>query len=99
MSSTRIRRTPDQWRTIFAEHAASGLTQQAFCESTSIPFSTFSRWRQRLSREDVLAVETAADAVTDFVELPRVDHAMHAGELAVRLELGNGMVLELRRSA
>ena len=96
MSGIRIHRSAEPWRVIFAEQASSGLTQQAFCDREGIAVSTFTRWRQRLSAPNV------AEQGTAFIELPRsvdpdhTDRSPDAG-LALRLELGPGVVLELRR--
>ena len=97
MSGIRIRRSTDQWRTIFADQASSGLTQQAFCDREGIAMSTFARWRQRLG----LCAGASGDNLP-FVELPRsgepalTSSPLDTG-LALRLELGAGVVLELRR--
>ena len=96
MSGIRIRRSAEQWRSIFANQAASGLSRQAFCDREGIAVSTFSRWRQRLSASN------AAEQSTAFIELPRSvdpDHSDRSPDaaLALRLELGPGVVLELRR--
>ena len=97
MSGIRIRRSTEQWRTIFADQADSGLTQQAFCDREGIAMSTFSRWRQRLGDcADTCAASLPFVELTRSGEPARDDSPADAG-LALRLELGPGVVLELRR--
>lgn len=44
------RRTPEQWRILFAEHQASGLTQAQFCQQQGLCPKYFSLRRRQLSR-------------------------------------------------
>ncbi len=39
--SIRPRRTAEQWRSLIAEQAESGLSQQAFCKRKRLSLSTF----------------------------------------------------------
>lgn len=42
------RRTPEQWRALFTEHAASGMTMAAFCRERGINPNYFSLRRKQL---------------------------------------------------
>ncbi len=76
-------RSPAEWRALMADYEASGLTQVKFCQSRGVSRKTFQSWRRRLG----------LTGTTPFVELtpPLV------GSWDVELELGDGMVLRVRR--
>ena len=42
------------WAKLIERWQASGLTQQAYCESESVSYATFKRWRVRLGKEQGL---------------------------------------------
>lgn len=42
------RRTPEQWRALFTEHAASGMTMAVFCRERGINPNYFSLRRKQL---------------------------------------------------
>ena len=42
------KRTPEQWRTLFAEHQASGLTQAQFCQQKGLCAKYFGLRRKQL---------------------------------------------------
>lgn len=97
MSSTqkqaRVRRSRTQWQRLLAEQAASGLGIGAFCAAHGLAPSSFRNWRRRLeSQGEVVRARRAAG----FVELaPRP--APVAASWEVELELGDGVVLRVRR--
>ena len=100
MLARGTRRSATQWRGIFEQQHSSGLTQQAYCQREGIAMSTFSRWRQRLvlsASSDCPPNDSAETA--DFVELTNATAPPLDTGLALRLELGAGVVLELRRTA
>ena len=92
----RIRRSRDQWRELLNEFAESRLTREQFCQERNLALSTFDYWQRKLKRE---ASAEQDDAI--FVELTRdkpvpVQHSdQHPWD--VELELGNAVVLRLRR--
>ena len=45
------RRTPEQWKALFSEHQASGLTQAEFCKQQRLSPKYFSLRRQRFISE------------------------------------------------
>lgn len=103
-SGTRsLRRTAAQWEAVLAEQERSGLTQESFCRTRGLGYSTFGMWRARLRRKvtDAGAKRRGITPRAAFIELPsfalpvlpaRVDGALH-----VELELGGGVILRLGR--
>jgi transposase-like protein len=47
----RVRRSAEQWSSLMAEHADSGLSIAAFCRERGLTVSSFHAWRRRLSEE------------------------------------------------
>ncbi len=47
------------WRALVREHAASGLTQVAFCAAKKVSPKSFQRWRSKLLAADGLALTPA----------------------------------------
>jgi len=47
-----IRRTNDEWRTLFAEHSASGQTMEDWCAAKGINYITMNDRGYRLKRMD-----------------------------------------------
>ena len=92
----RVRRSQDQWRELLNEFADSSLTREQFCQDRNLALSTFDYWRRKLKRE--------ASAVQDeaiFVELTPdktlPGHPSNPHPWDLELELGNAVVLRLRR--
>lgn len=92
----RVRRSRDQWRELLNEYAQSSLTRERFCQERNLALSTFDYWQRKLKRE---ASPEQNDAV--FVELtPDKTLPVHHSDphsWDVELELGNAVVLRLRR--
>ena len=86
------KRTAAEGQRLIAEYEASGQTRKAFCASRSISINTLDYWRRRCNarRTEVSKV------VPEFVELTPLKVC---GGLDIELELGDGVVLRLRRSA
>ena len=84
-----IRRSPEEWRTIIARFERSGMTCRQFCATEALAVSTFWWWRRKLDGPG--PDETAA-----FVEL--VDDRPAAPAWDAELDLGDGLVLRLRRA-
>ncbi len=78
-------RSADEWSGIMADFERSGLSQREFCESRGLSSKTFSNWRCRLR---------PGCGKGSFVELaPPVSSGWD-----VELDLGDGVVLRVRRS-
>ena len=97
MSSTErkshVRRSRAQWQQLIAEQASSGLGQGAFCAVHGLASSSFRNWKRRL---EAGGVPERGSAPAAFVELaPRPAPAATAWD--VELELGDGVVLRVRR--
>lgn len=58
------RRTSEQWRDLFAEQAASGLSQAAFCKSNKLCTKYFSLRKRQLGA-------TSPDKATAFVPVKK----------------------------
>ena len=96
-TSKRKRMGLEGWRALLAQQAASGLSVSGFCVQQGVNAASFYQWRARL-REGMAVAASAAtgERFTDtFVDLGSV--AMGAGRLALRLDLGGGVVLQLSR--
>jgi hypothetical protein len=85
-----VRRSPEEWRQILDELAASGLNRSTFCREKGVVRETLRQAEQRLG----LNGQTGT-----FVELSGefVDHRGAARCWDVELELGDGVVLRLAR--
>ena len=93
--SIRPRRTAEQWRSLIAEQAESGLSQAAFCKRERLALSTFSLWKRRLSEPDELAVRQDEDPAT-WIDLGQLTSSRSGWN--IELDLGDGVCLRLRRS-
>ena len=93
----RVRRSPDQWRALFDHFERSGQTQEQFCAEQDLGLSTFSRWRQLLREKVPVPQALESDAL--FVELPQQAPTPAVQPWDVELQLGDGVVLRLRRAA
>ncbi len=90
----RVRRSADDWRAIFEQQRASGLSQAAFCEREGVALSTFARWKQRLIGEAAPNGKTTDAPGADWIDLSRVTGG---GGLTIELDLGDGICLRLVR--
>ena len=82
---SRVVRSATEWAAIMADFERSGLSRRAFCESRELSLKTFANWRHRLG---------ATGGKGSFVEL--APPAVSGWD--VELELGDGVVLRVRRS-
>jgi hypothetical protein len=82
----RNRRSREQWRQLIDEQQASELSQAAFCQARGIALSSFGYWKRRLARP----------TAPDWLELP-VDLSGSANGWEIKLSLGDGVVLRLKR--
>jgi putative transposase len=106
------RRSKAAWRALIARQAISGESIEAFCRAQGVSRSSFERWRGLLSPV-ATAPDSSPHSVAHHNDLPAVSerYAEHrfidAGEiglgnsggepLEIRLELGGGIVLTIRR--
>ena len=92
----RVRRNRDQWRELLNEFANSSLTREQFCQERNLALSTFDYWQRKLKSEASPEQDGAV-----FVELtPDKTVPVHHSDphpWDVELELGNTVVLRLRR--
>ncbi len=82
---SRVVRSATEWSTIMADFERSGMSRKRFCESLGLSPKTFSSWRCRLR---------PGGGKGSFVEL--APPAVSGWD--VELELGDGVVLRVRRS-
>ena len=85
------RRTRADWQGLVDSHHKSGLSARAFCDQHGVGYASFCQWRQRLSAP-ARAEEPA------FISLNRVA-APPSTPWDLEVELGNGVVLRLRRGS
>ena len=93
-TSKRIKRSESTWREVFSRHAASGVSVLEFCRTEGINPGVFRRWRLMLngdSKGKKAKRRPSAKVVAPFIDLGAVDAGRSRFE--VRLELGNGVVL------
>lgn len=92
----RVRRSRKQWQQIIADYESENLTQKEFCSKHNLGSVSFNKWYHRLK-------STEADG---FVVLPAVKsekaenvsvNTQLAKQVEVRLELGDGLVLQVSR--
>lgn len=78
------------------QYVQSGLPQHAFCDSISLAYSTFSRWRQRLKIDATgHAGVPTSDLFVEVTDSPTAD-AVPPPVWDVELQLGQAMFLRLR---
>jgi len=86
------RRDTSEWSALLAEQAASGQSQRAFCAARGVALSSFCAAKRRLGGgSDGAPAREAAE----FVAIPV--GALGAASWALELDLGEGVVLRLRR--
>lgn len=91
MLATKKRRakryTHKEWQQFIHTWEQSGQGQRAFCREHGLGYSTFCKWRRRLSG-------TRPSAEPKLIEL--TPPVARVADWDVELELGSGMVLRLR---
>lgn len=98
----RRRLGPKAWRSMLARFADSGLTVAAFCRCEAVSAASFYRWRSQLGASaDVVPLPVAQaspGAPAEFVDLgPLVTTVSAPARFDLRLDLGGGLILQLRR--
>ena len=91
------------WRECMAQHRASGQTIAAYCQEHRLCKSTFSYWRHRLGEVRAAAkpagfIEVGSVKAAGPVTLTEAQRMAHPPSgIEIRLELGGGVVLHIRR--
>lgn len=93
----RVRQGDAYWRKAIARQESSGLSVLAFCRRERINAGTLYGWRSRLRTEPRKAPRElgAAEPSDGFIDLGAFRESDASWE--IRLELGGGVVLQLRR--
>ncbi|MBU2782805.1 hypothetical protein HAP99_06365 [Acidithiobacillus caldus] len=91
----------DHWRATVEEQANSGLSVREFCASRGFALSQFYYWRRCLTATEQLrhGADPEAGTLSAFVEVDwgRWARARGMPPLEIRLDLGGGCTLTLRR--
>ena len=90
----RARRSRDQWRELLERFEHSGQSREDFCREHGLTLSSFAHWRRALGK--TAAGGRVVEAAPVFFELTPQPSGP-AGSWDVELELGDGVVLRLRR--
>ena len=93
------RRSRQEWETVFARFAASGLGIEPFCIGEGLSESSFRRWRSLLGSQTPPAARPGSGATsepTGFVDAGTLKLG-GTGRLELRLDLGDGVILHLSR--
>ena len=99
----RKHRGESEWRRLVAEQERSGLSQRAYCEREGLCLQSLGNWRRRLGRAGggssaAVALGRQHESAPAFVEIDTaLSRPLDAG-MRLRLELGDGIVLELSRT-
>jgi len=97
------RRSASEWRALMGLYATSAETRKQFCARHGVALSTFAWWRRRLRQKAPtrVAARSSTPANALFVELASDKQPVSAEFPAwdMKLELGAGMFLRLRRGA
>ncbi|MEK7640392.1 MAG: IS66 family insertion sequence element accessory protein TnpB [Patescibacteria group bacterium] len=89
----KIRRTAEQWQSILEAYEHSGLTVQDFCAQHKVAYSSFAKWRHKVSTHR----PTPMPQALSFIELPPMESGLAHTPWRIELELGGGVVLRLTR--
>jgi hypothetical protein len=93
------RRSRQEWETVFARFAASGLGIEPFCAREGLSESSFRRWRSILGEETPRAIRPGSGQTPEpigFVDAGTLKLG-GTGRLELRLDLGDGVILHLSR--
>lgn len=85
------RRSRQEWQTVFARFAHSGLGVEPFCVREGLCETTFRRWHSMLGDEPPLSEPTS------FVDAGTLKLGRDTGRFELRLDLGDGLILHLSR--
>ena len=89
------RRSREEWEGIVSEQERSDQNARLFCEERSIGLASFYQWRRRRRHGEV---ETGASLSRGaFIDVGAIPQKESVPSWEVALELGDGMMLTLRR--
>jgi transposase-like protein len=93
---------PEWWRGVWKDQEASGLSVRQFCADRGLSASQFYYWRRRLIElggQGSLAKGDRGIETPSFVELDLAtpDTAPVSSPVEIRLDLGAGWILQIRR--
>lgn len=91
----RIRRSPAQWRALFAHFKQGEQTREQFCIEQGISLSSFDRWRTKLRKAPSTQAVISEEPM--FVELTPEAPSPLTSVWDIELQLGAGVFLRLRR--
>ncbi len=91
-TNKKARRSRGEWQQLVEAHAASGLTQAAFCRREGLALSTFQYWKRQLAADG--RADPPADEAT-VIDLGALEERPAGWE--VEIALGDGVSLTLRR--
>lgn len=91
-------RTPAQWQALVDQQRESNLTVTQFCQQNNLAYSSFCKWRKRLSEESAGDASDSAEA--SFLDLSSLmDSSPSSGPgWNIVLSLGNGVELRLSQN-
>jgi putative transposase len=97
------KRSVAEWRALVRAYAQRSGTAPEFCREHGVAVSTLDWWRRRLQKEPGSVGpgrrrRAATTQPVSFIELPAVSSAART-QWDIELELGEGMVLRLRRGS
>lgn len=96
MTTPRTVRSRDQWQAIIDDFSSSGLSAPKFCEQHDVPYSSFSKWRQKLLSSSV--VSSSENSPASFLDLRSLAGADAKNAWHITLKLGNGVELVLSQA-
>lgn len=83
-----------QWRQILSRQESTGQTLPDFCRRENLNYKTALKYRHIIDAMSS-SVLPAADRPLEFIEIPIGQTATDPSEVGIKLELGNGVRLEL----
>jgi putative transposase len=99
MMQRQQRRSAAEWQALIERQAASGLSQEAFCEQEGLVGSTFRRWKGRLAEQAEAGVRRdSARPLFAALTPPPEPSVQGDGGWDIELDLGGGLCLRIRRS-
>jgi len=91
------RRSRGEWRSLLRRFGNSELGVGAFCRREGVSAASFYRWRSLLSGTADGGDVVVHDGAAAFVDLGALN-SRSPGRLDLKLDLGEGLVLQLVRS-
>ena len=102
-TSTRQRRTPEQWQAIIDQWQSSGISAPKFCAAHNITYSNFCQWRNRLKSNTELnhdhhvPATPVSNSNLGFIDITSLQSHDTISPWRIVLKLGDGMELVLSR--